>query len=58
MPHIDDPNMVECWRCGKQRYTFESCHHCGASCKPLTKEKQKNGYTEKDTEWWASQRED
>lgn len=32
---------VECWRCGKQRYTYESCHHCGGSCKPLKKRKQK-----------------
>lgn len=32
---------VECWRCGRQRYTYESCHHCGGSCKPLTKRRQR-----------------
>ena len=34
---------VECWRCGEQRYTYEACHHCGASCKPLTKKRQQDG---------------
>lgn len=29
-----------CWRCGKQRYIYESCHHCGGSCKPLTRAEQ------------------
>lgn len=31
---------VPCWRCGEPRYTYESCHRCGASCKPLTKRRQ------------------
>jgi len=38
---------VECWRCGNQRYTYESCHHCGASCKPLTKQKQQSQQPER-----------
>ena len=38
-----DAETVECWHCGNQRYSFESCHHCGASCKPLTKRKQQRG---------------
>lgn len=32
---------VGCWRCGRDRYTYESCMHCGASCKPLKKRKQR-----------------
>lgn len=31
---------TECWRCGEQRYIYESCHHCGGSCKPYKKKKQ------------------
>ena len=31
---------TECWRCGEQRYTYESCHHCGGSCKPMNRKKQ------------------
>lgn len=31
---------TECWRCGEDRYIYESCPHCGGSCKPLTKRKQ------------------
>lgn len=34
---------TRCWNCGRQRYEFESCHHCGASCKPRTKRKQQLG---------------
>lgn len=41
-PTVDDPDTktTECWRCGEQRYIFETCHHCGGSCKPHTKKKQ------------------
>jgi len=31
---------VECWRCGEERFTYESCMNCGASCKPLAKTEQ------------------
>lgn len=34
---------VECWRCGEDRYTYESCMKCGASCKPLKKKEQQKG---------------
>lgn len=37
---------VECWRCGGERYTYESCMKCGGSCKPLKAKKQR----EKDRE--------
>lgn len=48
-------DVVACWRCARDRYTFESCHHCGASCKPLTKAKQREDPTYKATEWWLEQ---
>ena len=34
---------VECWRCGEERYTYESCMSCGGSCKPSTIRKQLAG---------------
>jgi len=45
----DGTERVECWRCGYERPTFESCPNCGASCKPLTKRKQQA----RDEEWSA-----
>lgn len=46
MSDTGEAETTECWRCGEQRYTFESCHHCGASCKPLTKRKQQKAADE------------
>lgn len=39
----DDTERTECWRCGYNRPTYESCPRCGGSCKPRTKRKQKQG---------------
>lgn len=38
---VDGCERTECWRCGYDRLIYESCPECGASCKPLTKEKQR-----------------
>jgi len=47
MVEIDETaRTTECWRCGQQRYTYESCPHCGGSCKPLKKLKQKDADSE------------
>lgn len=40
---------VECWRCGYDRLTYESCPECGASCKPLTARQQRESDSEANT---------
>lgn len=44
----DGADTVTCWRCGRQRYTYESCPHCGGSCKPQTRKKQTQGQPDRD----------